>query len=225
MVFNFFRGQRGERLDRIEAKMQGMLVHDRHEFDLAMAALLGEAVAENVNDDLRSTDRKVNQLEREIRRELVVNASVFGGIDTPAVLVYMSVVKDIERVGDYAKNLVDLALDGANLAEAPDADLWRSLTTEISQYIADAGDAFLAREEDQCRQLLGRGDELLQIFDDGVSALVRNDDHGEHAVARALAHRYLKRVVAHLMNLLSAVVMPLDRLDYFDEDPEDRSGR
>jgi hypothetical protein len=25
------------------------------------------------------------------------------------------------------------------------------------------------------------------------------------------------------MNLLSAVIMPLDRLDYFDEDPEDRS--
>jgi len=43
------------------------------------------------------------------------------------------------------------------------------------------------------------------------------------AVAVALAHRYLKRIVAHGMNVLSAVVMPVDRLDYFDEDPEDRS--
>jgi len=25
------------------------------------------------------------------------------------------------------------------------------------------------------------------------------------------------------MNVLSAVVMPVDRLDYFDEDPEDRA--
>jgi hypothetical protein len=41
-------------------------------------------------------------------------------------------------------------------------------------------------------------------------------------VARALLHRYVKRVVAHLMNVLSAVVMPVDRLDCFDEDPEDR---
>jgi hypothetical protein len=31
-------------------------------------------------------------------------------------------------------------------------------------------------------------------------------------------------VVAHLMNVLSAVIMPLDQLDYFDEDPEDRGG-
>jgi hypothetical protein len=41
-------------------------------------------------------------------------------------------------------------------------------------------------------------------------------------VARALALRYLKRIVAHLTNVLSSIVMPLDRIDYFDEDPEDR---
>ena len=64
---------------------------------------------------------------------------------------------------------------------------------------------------------------LLEEFDEGVSALIRAVDPGPQAVARALAHRYLKRVVAHLMNLLSAVIMPLDRLDYFDEDPEDRA--
>jgi hypothetical protein len=52
---------------------------------------------------------------------------------------------------------------------------------------------------------------------------VKDVGEGEpQAVPRALAHRYLKRVVAHLMNLLTAVIMPLDRLDYFDEDPEDR---
>jgi hypothetical protein len=51
---------------------------------------------------------------------------------------------------------------------------------------------------------------------------VRGEDDRPHAVARALARRYLKRIVAHLTNVLSAVVMPIDRLDYFDEDPEDR---
>ena len=43
-------------------------------------------------------------------------------------------------------------------------------------------------------------------------------------MARALAYRYVKRVVAHLMNVLSSVVMPLDQIDSFDEDPEDRIG-
>jgi hypothetical protein len=55
-----------------------------------------------------------------------------------------------------------------------------------------------------------------------VSDLVTGADQSNRAVALALTYRYLKRIVAHLMNVLSAVVMPVDRLDYFDEDPEDR---
>jgi phosphate uptake regulator len=222
MLMRFFRAQDGERLDRIEDKIQAMLRHDRHEVDLALSGLLGEAVPAELNDELRATDRKVNELEREIRRELLVHSSVFGGIDTPAILVYMSIVKDIERVGDYAKNLIDLALDGADLSRAPDAAEWQRLRTEVVAYIADAGEAFRTRNPQQARQLMTAGDRLLDVFDAGVSGLVRADEHGTQAVARALTHRYMKRIVAHLMNVLSAVVMPLDRLDYFDEDPEDR---
>jgi phosphate uptake regulator len=218
----FGSGGGGDRLESIEQKVQTMLRHDRHEFELAMAALLGERRPEEVNDDLRSTDQKVNRLEREIRREVIVHSSVFGGIETPVVLVYMSIVKDIERVGDYAKNLVDLARDGADFSTLADAQAWRDLAAQISMYITEAGEAFRERDVRRGRDLSARGDKLLDEFDDEVSALVRGGEGAPQAVARALAFRYLKRVVAHLMNLLSAVVMPMDRLDYFSEDPEDR---
>ena len=225
MVFKFLRGEGEERLQRVEEKVEAMLMHDKHAFDLAMAALLGEADPQSLNDEIRKTDRKVNLLEREIRRELIVHASVFGGIESPTVLVYMSVVKDIERVGDYAKNLLDLALDGANLSLAPDAEEWRALKEEISEFITAVGDAFLKRNSEASRRLRARGDQLLDLFDDRVTNLIREEVPGTQGVARALAHRYLKRVVAHLMNLLSAVLMPTDLLDFFDEDPEDRAHR
>jgi phosphate uptake regulator len=224
MVFKFLRGEGGERLERIESKVQTMLALDRQEFDLAMSALLGEISATEVNPEVRSRDRKVNELEREIRRDLLVHASVFGGIDSPAVLIYMSVVKDVERVGDYAKNLLDLGRDGADLSSAPDAEEWRRLAREISRFIGEVGEAFHARDGERSRVLRHQGDRLLRLFDARVSALIREEDAGAQAVSRALAHRYLKRVVAHLMNLLSAVIMPMDQLDYFDEDPEDRGG-
>lgn len=223
MLFNFLRGDGGERLESIELKVQTMLAHDRHEFDLAMSALLGDVAADQVNDEVRATDKKVNQLEREIRRELLVHSSVFGGIESPSVLVYMSVVKDIERVGDYAKNLLDLARDGADLSRAPNAARWRELAAEVSTLIAEAGRAFQARDSERAQALRQQGDRLLGFFDQRVSLLIRQDPPEAQAVPRALAHRFLKRVVAHLMNLLSAVTMPMDRLDYFDEDPEDRA--
>jgi phosphate uptake regulator len=225
MPFKLFRDAGAEAIDRIEEKIQAMLSHNRYEFDLAMSALFGLVVPRDVNDDLRSADQKVNRLEREIRRELLVHSSVTGGRDTHVILVYMSIVKDVERIGDYAKNLLDLALDGTKLSQLPDFEEWRQLSAEITTYIVDASDAFRLRDEDRCSQLLIRGNEMLDRFDAHVSALVRGDDAGEQAVGRALAYRYLKRVVAHLMNLLSAVVVPLDQLDYVILDPEKRTVR
>jgi phosphate uptake regulator len=222
MVFKFFKGKASARIASIEAKTTAMLAADGLEFDLAVSALLGNVDPTSVNDQVRSTDRRVNQLEREVRREILVHASVFGGIDSPTVLAYMSIVKDIERVGDYAKNLLDLAIDGANLSLAPNADHWRRLTAEVSAYITAVDEAFHARDTARARTLRVQGDRLLDHFDERVSALIKEDPPSAQAVARALAHRYLKRVVAHLMNVLSAVIMPLDRLDYYDEDPEDR---
>ncbi|MTV25470.1 PhoU domain-containing protein [Nitriliruptoraceae bacterium ZYF776] len=222
MPFGFSRDASGDRIDRIEATLQRMFADDRHAFDLAMSALVGGADPHTVGGELRATDHRVNEAEREIRRELVVHASVSGGIDTPAILVYMSIVKDIERVGDYAKNLFDLARDGAQLGEGAAGRRLLEIRDQVSRTIADTADCFGARDAERARTLLADGDAMLDSFDATVTGLVKGRDTEGHVVARALAERYLKRIVAHLMNALSAVVMPLDRLDYFDEDPEDR---
>jgi phosphate transport system protein len=222
MPMRLLRDEGHDRLQAVEEKIQKMLADDRHAFDLAMRSLVGGEPAGTVKKELKATDHLVNEGEREIRRQLVVHASVFQGINIPVVLIYMSIVKDIERVGDYAKNLLDLARDGANFSELPDVAEWEALRDEIAAYITSSAQAFGARDGEAARALLQRGDELLDVFDKQVSALVKGKDLGPQPIARALALRYLKRVVAHLTNLLSAVVMPVDRLDHFDEDPEDR---
>jgi phosphate transport system protein len=221
MPFSFLRRGTGsdDRLDSIEATIQQMLADDRLAFDLAMSALLGDVPAKSVRKEIKATDRRVNEGERSIRRELVVHASVFGSFDSPALFVYMSIVKDIERVGDYAKNLLDLARDGANLSEYPD---WRARWHETAEMITATAAAFADRDVEQAKALMSQGDELLDRYDDEVSELVKHGHGQPEAVARALALRHLKRVVAHLTNVLSSIVMPLDRIDYFDEDPEDR---
>ena len=220
MAFGFKRSTSSDdRLDNIEQIIQRMLADDRIVFDLAMSILLDGVDWKTVKREIKATDHRVNDGEREIRRDLVVHASVVGAIDTPAILVYMSIVKDIERIGDYGKNLRDLGKDGVDLSDFP---AWRELRTEVSQMIADTAEIFSARDHERATELLVRGDELLDEFDSAVSLLVRGEDDRPYAVGRALAARYLKRIVAHLTNVLSAVVMPIDRLDYFDEDPEDR---
>jgi phosphate transport system protein len=223
MVFNFRRDGDAERLDRIEDVLQEMITDDLHAFDLAMSALLGQTSPHEIGAELRATDHRVNARERDIRRELVVHASVQGAIDTPAILIYMSIVKDIERIGDYAKNLFDLAADGVDLSSGMYTGEITKLAGEVPTFLTAAAAAFADRDVERSKELLRQGDDLLDRFDVRVSELVKEEHPDRQAVAVALTHRYLKRIVAHGMNVLSAVVMPVDRLDYFDEDPEDRS--
>ena len=42
------------------------------------------------------------------------------------------------------------------------------------------------------------------------------------AVVRALLCRYLKRITAHSINIITSLVMPVHRLDYYDEKKADR---
>jgi len=222
MIFGLSQRGDAERLERIEATVQRMFVDDRHAFDLAMSALVGGAAPGTVGDDLRTTDGRVNEAERQIRRELVVHASVHGGVDTPEILIYMSIVKDIERIGDYAKNLYDIAADGVVLDQGELMSEVLGLRTQLSNMISEVAEVFRERDGNRARELFRIGDALQDDFDLRVSDLVTQRIGEPYAVAYALTYRYFKRIVAHLMNVLSSVVMPLDRLDYFDEDPEDR---
>lgn len=215
------RGRDDDRMDRIEMRLQRMLRDDAHAYALALRALIDGVPDAEVADEIRRTDLRVNEGLREIRRELVMHASVLGGIDIPAAFVYMSIVKDAERIGDYAKNLLDVAVDRGPIAD--EAGEIRALATQVGDLLDHAALAFRDRDVVRAAALLSEGDGLQATFDERVSAIVRGAEQGTEAVAQALIYRYLKRIVAHLMNLLSSVTLPLDRLDHFDEDPEDRS--
>ena len=221
MVMSFFRKPEEGGLEHVDAQVQGMINDARHTFDLAMNALTGGPVA-TVADEVRQIDRQINVTEMEIRRELVVHASVHGGVDTPEVLVFMHMVKDLERIGDYNKNIFDLADEGVSLAEAPDLGRLLGYRDELSSRIALMGELLTTRDEDGARAYITRGDELRREFDDRINELVHSTEPAVVAVPRALLYRFLKRVTAHSLNVVSAVVMPVDRLDYFDEDDETR---
>ena len=75
MVMSFFRRPEGSGLENIESQVQRMVNDARHTFDLALNAVTGGAV-ETVADEIRETDRQINATEVEIRRALVVHASV-----------------------------------------------------------------------------------------------------------------------------------------------------
>lgn len=221
MVRSFFQGSGAHPMEHVQSVLIEMLANDRHSFDVATSALLDGADAATVGTDLRTTDHKVNEGQRTIRRELMVHASVYGTSQVSAIMIYMSIVKDVERIGDYAKNIFDVAAQGGALSGADQEEL-RGFRDRISTMITEAASAFADEDVAAANELIDEGDGMQDVFDAHVAALVSTDRPGSEAVPRALMYRYFKRIVGHLMNLLSAVVMPLDQLDYYDERRADR---
>ena len=223
MVFELFSGKGESQIDRIESQVQEMFRDCGRTLDLATDALLERVAAAEVGKKLRKRDRSVNRLEREIRRELVVHAGVRGAAaDIPAILVYMSITKDIERVGDYAKNLWDVANAGGHIVDLPEAERLESDIGWVRALIDRAAVIFAERDTEAAQVALSETDAKLDEFDELVISQLTSERPSREGVPIALVARYLKRISAHLMNVMTAVVMPLDRLDYWDEDKADR---
>ena len=195
-----------------------MMMDGRHMFDLASSALLGGTTPEVIRQDLFETDRKINLAEQNLRRQILVHSSVHGATEFPTCLVLMSIAKDAERIGDYCKNLFDLAVQHPFSTENEVGSELVQAKNKVSQLLGHLVSVYASQDATEAKAFLRECDGVEDICDKRVSALVDNPSSaGTDAVAAALAYRHLKRITAHAMNIVTSIVMPVDKLDFFDE--------
>jgi phosphate uptake regulator len=228
MLFNWLKRLDPESsgIAEMERKFRRMLEDGRHVFDLACSAYLEGADARIVRDELVEADQGINKLEREIRRALIVHASVHGATEFPACLVLMSVTKDAERIGDYAKNILDVATFCPRTPDAPYHAHQLELKKIISAALVKTREIYDAQDSERAAAFIQETEELKDICDDKVEEILRIEGESEMvpaaAAATALCYRYFKRVVSHARNVATSLVVSVDRLDYFDESDETR---
>ena len=203
----------------------GHMIDDgQHIFDAAANAFLGGTDPEVIRSDLFKTDKRINHTEQKIRREILVHGTVYGATELPVCLKLMSIVKDAERIGDYSKNLFDLAV---LTQKSHDDDFYADLVElkdRISAMLRKATSIYGSQDGEQARAFMREGDQLQDHCDEKIEALITSKSGSGEKAATALAYRYFKRVLAHSINIISSVVMPLDQLDYLDEDKRTRLG-
>ncbi|MCP3854147.1 MAG: phosphate uptake regulator PhoU [Actinomycetia bacterium] len=220
MVLSFFR--RGEPpLEQIERQIVEMLGDARHSFDLAMTSLLATDEGP-VDAEVYRTDQRINDAERQIRRELVVHSAVQGTQNLATVLAHLLLIKKIERIGDQAKNIMDLRSEGVALSGAADADDLRQARNDVSDAYADLLRIIGNNEHERVEDYRTRVDELVADYEQALRDLIHSDQPASEAVPRALLYRYLKRIAANLAGIASTLTDPLDQIDYRDgDDTED----
>lgn len=173
---------------------------------------------------LQETDAAVNQLQRTIRKEVILNLSGSASSDAPYGLMLMSLVKDAERLGDYAKNLAELhSLCDRGAGDLPQGELLdelRRIADFVEEISSQASPVYQQNDKPRAKELSARARQTGHSCDALVRRLAASGLHSAVVVDMTLATRYYKRIAGHLSNLLSSVLMPLHKLDYLEDSPD-----
>ena len=195
-----------------------MLEIVRQMFNESVNSLRNSDTAE-IPIDIYATDKKINEFERDVRRKVMTHLAVGGKEDIGSGLILVSVVIDIERIGDYTKNIYDLAkthpkkLSSGSLKETLD-----NMENSTKEFLNKAIDAFKNQDIELARSLMEEyKTDISTISNEIVNALVSGENaefSSDQASALCLYARYLKRIAAHSRNLVSSIVNPFERIGY-----------
>jgi phosphate uptake regulator len=214
-MFSVFRD--ADQLENVEQQLAEMLASCQDAFRLATSATFGEEDVQEAGAQLMALDKDINRTERAIRRELLIHGTVRGAeVDQGLMLTYMSLAKDIERIGDKCKDIWELAEMGADLSIGSDSEELQRHRAHVAELIEDTLDAFAREDAEKVHELIQGIQEDEDHYDAHVQQFVMTDLPSREAAPRALFYRYIKRLSKHLSNVLSSIVMPVDQLDFYN---------
>ena len=196
------------------------MLHLSHEMFNDAVDALRSGEKNKVLKSIKLRDEKINNYHREIRKKVVTYYSISKDVtNIDSGLVLINIVVDIERIGDYSKNILDLAKHYPKkfVSEKFSDDL-RTIEKAVIERFSTTVGAVEDMDEKIANDLLSTyRDDLGKISDDIVASSISGkvEIGKENKTASvALYARYLKRIGAHLKNITTAITNPFESIGY-----------
>ncbi len=192
-----------ERLLRMAASVEDAL-------SLAIEALKDQK--EDPAREVLKNEENINLLDVEVdetcMRLLALRQPMAG--DLRFITSAMKISSDLERMGDLAVNVAELALELARLPLLkPLIDIPR-MARAAQAMVRDSIDAFINRDEALARDVCVRDDEVdaldEQIFRELLTFMMEDPRTVQRAVALILVSRNLERMADHATNIAEDVI-------------------
>ncbi|MCA9731280.1 MAG: hypothetical protein H6696_01020 [Deferribacteres bacterium] len=194
------------------------MLENAYEMYIESVRILRRSDTSDGREELRERDVLINKYEREVRSKVLKYLAVTGGANIIPGLILTSIVIDLERIGDYTKNIADLS------KIHPDRLLGGIFEEEIVKIEETVENLFknlipllLSSEKERARECINSSFWILKASDKIVERCVLSEDTTLAAgttTAIALYVRYLKRVGAHLINVATSIVNPFEKIGF-----------
>ncbi len=159
-------------LSSFDRDLEGIQAHIMKMGGLVEAAILDATKSlkdrdEELSQKVREADKAIDELETLINEESarVIALRAPAAVDLRVILSVMKIASNLERIGDYAKNMAKrnsvlvhmTPVDGARAA------LGR-MAREVQIMLKDALDAYIQRDVDMAYEILERDQEIDQMY-------------------------------------------------------------
>jgi len=165
MVNNHIASVFDRDLDKIQAQIMKM-------GGLVETAIRDAAAAYELRDlelarQVRSNDKIIDQLEETINDECskLIALRAPTAVDLRLVLSVFKVSANLERIGDYSKNIAKRTIVLEDLANSDERRLGlKRLAREVELMLRDALDAYINRDLELARDVIARDIEIDQMY-------------------------------------------------------------
>lgn len=194
-----------------------MLEYDFEMYEAARKVLREQHGAE-LPFDIKQMDRRINKFEREVRRNVLTHLTIAGTTNLVPGLVLVSIVISVERIGDYTKNITELARDHEEKLHGNrlEQDIC-TVEAAIAKHFPMAIDVIKTQDKEKGREIMHDQHDISKTVDRVCGELVSNkhsDMASDDAASIALYVRYLKRINSHLTTIASSIVNPFPRIGF-----------
>jgi phosphate uptake regulator len=168
--------------------------------------------------DISDEDHIINKYQRDVRKDVFSHLVMAGTEELSSGLTLVSIVIDLERIGDFAKNIVEIA---ENYEPKLHGSSYENELQKIEKAVDDVFDktivAFRESDEEVATEIMKEYKWVPKTCDQMLASLIKGEDkqlNASSAVALAIYIRALKRIFAHLRNITTSVVNPFHRIGY-----------
>lgn len=166
-------------------------------------------------------DKYINLLEQKIRRNIYNHLLVTGGEDLYMSLVITHLIIDLERVGDYVKNVVELkTLRQGKVDFHEFENEIHDIESKLFSLLEETRKSLKKQDEKLALEIQKKYYDVVKLCDKRDEEFLQKDFNypSRDIASMTLYYRYLKRIFSHLINVASAIANPYDRIGFHPQD-------
>lgn len=191
-----------------------MLGLAHHSFNLATDALLSDSNAEAAAREIRETDRRINRSEQRLRRDLMGHISTRGGADIETVMGFTLLLKKIERVGDFAKDILELNESGVSILSGLDSEILMAERDTVSTLFTRAAELMTMGDPGPgaVRDYVDQVDTVIADCQARIDSYAVSTQPACEVVGLAIYYRFLHRIAANLLGVVRSSAEPVNHI-------------